>query len=214
MVSLIGNGKNGPSSTKDPLLLGNDLVWIVLTFWIPSVVRKCYWSQIGPVNVEIIDWFIMWWGKPHAVDATPRCMTERICWKCGQRGSLYSVPEHQTWWVFMLITCGHHSNSVRVWVPKLETSLWPFSLSCCEESKLLEKPSAKRGWEHQCLLKSPPPPPLRIKWLHQVSNFATCFVQINLCTLYVVSLNLNVKQEGWHTHLYNCYAQHNMTESI
>ena len=38
-------------------------------------------------------------------------------------------------------------------------------------------------------------------------------VQINLCTLSLLSLNLNVKQEGWHTHLYNCYAQHNMTKS-
>lgn len=83
--------------------------------------------------------------------------------------------------------------------------------SCYEESKLLEKPSAKRGWEHQCLLQSPPPPPLRMNWLHPVSNFATCSVQINLCTLSLASLNLNVKQEGWHN---NCYAQHNMTESI
>ena len=45
----------------------------------------------------------------------------------------------------MLITCGHHSNSVRVWVLKLETCLLPFSLSYCEESKSLEKLSAKRG---------------------------------------------------------------------
>lgn len=142
----------------------------------------------------IPDWSHEHWSDRlihHLMRETPgcwchtSCMAERICWKCGQRGSLYSVPEHQTWWIFMLITCGHRSNSVRVWVPKLETCLYPFPLSCYEESKLCWEALCQEGLRAPMFVTITTTTTTENKLTHQMSNFATCSVQIN--SMHIVS---------------------------
>lgn len=61
--------------------------------------------------------------------------------------------------------------------PNWRSAPYPFSLPLTAMGKiLLEKLSAKKGWQHHCLLLPlPPPPPLRTKCLYQVSNYGACF---------------------------------------